>query len=93
MRNAFFALLFTAAAAVALAPLPAFAQSADAPRTPWGKPDLQGVWDFATLTPMERPAEFTGKETLTRRGRGQYRRALGPVHAVALRAGGWREHG
>ena len=65
MRNAFFALLFTAAAAVALAPLPAFAQSADAPRTPWGKPDLQGVWDFATLTPMERPAEFAGKETLT----------------------------
>ena len=65
MRNAFLALLLTTAAAVALAPLPAFAQSADAPRTPWGKPDLQGVWDFATLTPMERPAELAGKERLS----------------------------
>ena len=65
MRNAFFALLLTAAAAVALAPPPAFAQSADAPRTPWGKPDLQGVWNFATLTPMERPAALAGQERLT----------------------------
>ena len=65
MRNASFALLLTAAAAVALAPPPAFAQSADAPRTPWGKPDLQGVWNFATLTPMERPAALAGQERLT----------------------------
>ena len=65
MRNAFLALLLAAAAAVALAPLPASAQTGDAPRTPWGKPDLGGVWDFATLTPMERPAEFAGKERLT----------------------------
>ena len=65
MRNAFFALLLAAAAAVALAPLPASAQTGDAPRTPWGKPDLGGVWDFATLTPMERPAEFAGKERLS----------------------------
>ena len=27
-----------------------------APRTPDGKPDLQGFWDFRTLTPLERPA-------------------------------------
>ena len=65
MRYALPALLFTAAAAVALAPLPALAQSGDVPRTAWGKPDLGGVWDFATLTPMERPAEFVGKERLT----------------------------
>ncbi len=26
-----------------------------APRTPDGRPDLQGVWDFATLAPLERP--------------------------------------
>jgi len=25
------------------------------PRTPWGAPDLMGVWDFRTLTPLERP--------------------------------------
>ena len=46
-------------------PLGAAAQSWDAPRTPWGKPDLQGVWDFATMTPLERPAQFAGKTTLT----------------------------
>lgn len=35
------------------------------PRTPWGQPDLQGIWDFATITPLERPKELAGKETLT----------------------------
>jgi hypothetical protein len=34
-------------------------------RTADGKPDLQGVWDFRTLTPMERPSELGGKEVLT----------------------------
>jgi len=35
------------------------------PRTPDGKPDLQGYWTNATFTPLERPAEFAGKEFLT----------------------------
>ena len=26
-------------------------------KTPWGDPDLQGVWDYKTITPLERPAE------------------------------------
>ena len=52
-------------AGVLLVPLGAAAQSGDAPRTPWGKPDLQGVWDFATMTPLERPEQFAGKTTLT----------------------------
>src|SRR5262245_34816992 len=26
------------------------------PRTEYGQPDLQGVWDFGTLTPFQRPA-------------------------------------
>jgi hypothetical protein len=34
-------------------------------RTPDGRPDLQGVWTFATLTPLERPDEFAGKSVLT----------------------------
>ena len=25
----------------------------DPPRTSWGAPDLQGVWDFRTITPLE----------------------------------------
>jgi len=35
------------------------------PRTADGHPDLQGVWSNATRTPMERPAEFAAKPTLT----------------------------
>lgn len=48
--------------------VPAFtvAQSADLPRTPWGKPDLQGIWGAGyILTPLERPDEYEGREFLT----------------------------
>jgi hypothetical protein len=34
-------------------------------RTPEGKPDLQGTWSFATITPMERPQNLAGKEFFT----------------------------
>jgi hypothetical protein len=34
-------------------------------RTPDGHPDLQGTWNTLTLTPLERPAEFAGKATIT----------------------------
>jgi len=34
-------------------------------RTPWGHPDLQGVWNNATTTPIERPIELAGQEILT----------------------------
>ena len=45
---------------------PAAAQEPEAPpRTPWGAPDLEGVWDFRTITPMERPEEFGDREFLT----------------------------
>ena len=37
----------------------------DAPRTAWGAPDVQGVWDFRTITPMERPEDLGDKEFLT----------------------------
>ena len=30
-----------------------------------GRPDLQGVWNFATITPLQRPKEFAGREVLT----------------------------
>ena len=35
------------------------------PRTSWGQPDLQGVWDFRIATPLERPEELAGKEILS----------------------------
>jgi hypothetical protein len=45
------------------------------PRTPDGQPDLGGVWDYRTATPLERPAEFAGKEFLTDREIAEYERA------------------
>ena len=35
------------------------------PRTADGHPDLQGVWNNSTRTPLERPPEFAGKATVT----------------------------
>jgi hypothetical protein len=40
-------------------------QSPSAPRTPWGHPDLQGVWTNSTTTPLERPADLADKAVLT----------------------------
>ena len=52
---------------VALAPADAqrASESAPPPRTAWGAPDLNGVWDFRTLTPFERPSELADQEFFT----------------------------
>ena len=53
---------------VLLLPLSSAAQvtgDSGIPRTPWGVPDLQGIWDNRTITPLERPRQFSGQETLT----------------------------
>ena len=34
-------------------------------RTADGQPDLQGIWDFRSATPLERPPQFAGKNTMT----------------------------
>jgi hypothetical protein len=36
------------------------------PRTPWGQPDLQGIWNNVTATPLQRPAEFKDRAFLTK---------------------------
>lgn len=35
------------------------------PLTEWGQPDLQGVWNFSSNIPMERPAQYGEREFLT----------------------------
>lgn len=53
-------------ATVVLMPLSVAAQSqAPAARRPDGKPNLEGVYNFSTITPLERPATLAGKEALT----------------------------
>ena len=64
MNHRLLTVLVAVLAVGVLAPMQASAQ--DVPRTSWGAPDLQGVWDFRSLTPMERPADqsetFTAEE-------------------------------
>jgi len=57
--------LVVALAIACLVPVVAAAQAADPPRTAWGAPDLGGVWDFRTITPLERPASLKDKAVLT----------------------------
>ncbi len=63
-------------AVVALPPLFAAPQSTNtmSPRTPWGDPDLQGVWHSSGATPMERPDEYQGRATLSDEEAAQLRR-------------------
>ena len=45
--------------------LTATGQAQKANRTPWGYSALQGIWSNASLTPLERPANFKDREFLT----------------------------
>ena len=65
LSSAAVAFLALASVAVAGQAQTGSASSEPALRTAWGQPDLQGVWDFRTITPMERPDDLVGKEFLT----------------------------
>ncbi len=60
MRSVIFGLFLVSAVSLS-AQTPTF----KVPRTKDGRPDLQGTWDFAQLTPFERPGDFAGKQSLT----------------------------
>jgi hypothetical protein len=44
---------------------PASTSAADTPKTPWGEPDLQGIWTNDYETPLQRPARYANKEFFT----------------------------
>ena len=62
--------LAAVAAAGMLAVGPVAAQ--DLPRTPWGHPDLQGIWSNTTTTPLQRPEDLEGRASLTAEERAEF---------------------
>ena len=54
---------------------PAAANSWAPSRTPWGAPDLQGVWDYRTITPLQRSPELAGQEFLSEEQAAEFERA------------------
>lgn len=66
------------------------------PHTPNGQPDLQGIWGFATITPLERPSDLAGKEFFTEKEAVEYEKEFlkrnnrdrrdGPTEADVSRA-------
>ena len=58
------------------------------PVTEWGQPDLQGVWNFSSNVPMERPEHFGEREFLTDE---ELAAALTPVTEEELQEDGVEE--
>ena len=67
MHNRSLSMSLVATAAAALLPMTAMAQtqSDGEPLTPWGDPNLQGTWSYASLTPLQRPAGLGDRQHYT----------------------------
>ncbi len=57
--------IFVLAVCMSLAPRLLAADDYTVPLTEWGQPDLQGVWNFSSSVPMERPEQFGTRQFLT----------------------------
>ena len=57
---------------------------------PPSAPDLQGIWNFATITPLERPAELAGKEFFTEQEAAQHEKDVLERTNMDRRDGGAR---
>ncbi len=65
MRSQYFALLGALSAVLVIVLVAPATVAGQALRTPWGEPDLQGIWNNRFVTPLERPKEFGTREFLT----------------------------
>lgn len=65
MRASTLVVLVSALAVAIVAPAAGQSAKAGPPRTPDGKPDLQGTFTFATITPLQRPEALKDKQILT----------------------------
>jgi hypothetical protein len=62
---------------------PATSQS---PKTPWGEPDLQGIWTDETTTPLQRPARYANQDVFTEAERAELDRVRSEVLGRERRA-------
>src|SRR5256885_16124368 len=58
------------------------------PHTPWGDPDLQGVWNDATSTPLQRPGGVGTKDILSDEEAQEFQQQLANVLSRDRRVGG-----
>jgi len=67
MRDRFSSSLTLPAIALLVGTVSMTALSAQAPslKTPWGEPDLQGIWTDESDTPLQRSPKFANQETFT----------------------------
>ncbi len=84
-------LLVVAAQSATDSPKPITASPGSASRTPWGDPDLQGIWTDVYETPLQRPAQVRGPGVPDRGGsRRPGQTAIGDPPARPPRAAGER---
>jgi hypothetical protein len=91
MIRRFLAAVLTPAILVLLVPMAAVGQVRpsragaakwEQPKTPWGDPDLQGVWNNVTGTPLERSAELKDKAQLTKEEAAAYEKRISDLIAA-----------
>ena len=58
---------------------PTAAKAGPAPRTSWGKPDLQGIWSREFDIPLERPAKYANQEFFTDAERAELDRRIADI--------------
>ena len=56
-----------------------------APRTPWGAPDLQGIWNDTYDTPLQRPSRYANKEFFTDEERAELDKQRGAIVSQDVR--------
>ena len=81
MRGRVFTVSGVLAATLAIASLSGRAQAPrtprrawTSPRTAWGDIDLSGTWNYATMTPLERPRDLSTSDVLTEEEAAAYER-------------------
>jgi hypothetical protein len=55
-------------------------------KTPWGEPDLQGIWTDETATPLQRPAKYANQEVFSEAERAELDRVRSEVLSRERRA-------